>query len=311
MFGCSTGFKWFVLTLPALFHVGFVVAAVPHDFIPGTPAKADEVNENFQSLDQRLDNVDTGKPTFTLVSEINDPASILESFEYMIEDDVELGQLITSSRFSIFLDGEASQVLTPLVFKPGVRQSIIKFEFTKQFGFESNLLFSVSDTSGNISKLSLLVPKIETPFISGSYKIDPPLMLPVTTVDDEIIALNNKACYLTSNGQPTIDSLTLSQVVLGNGPALSLNFNGDAQLGLAIGFDSGTSSQFPFSNPQNFPIELGRQAGGSFGQTTTSSGGSVLQVSENEISFTISVVCDLNGNETTYDVSGSAILVVD
>jgi len=92
----------------ASFHI-YAATKVPNTFNSGTPALASEVNENFQNLDQRIEEVDINKPTFTLESETKSPNGIDRTYVFSLEDDIELGQLFAtrSSKFSLTREGGA------------------------------------------------------------------------------------------------------------------------------------------------------------------------------------------------------------
>lgn len=308
----------------ASFSAFFIVAAsvgadVPHEFQAGAVAKASEVNENFQNLDLRIEKVDINKPTFILESETESSNGIDRTYVFSLEDDIELGQLFATRNFTsglaldggTFLAGDTALTTsgTPLVFNPDVNRVSLTLEVASTFADVSTAI-AATDTSGNLGKISFTIPKLDTGLVSGSYTLNPSITLPVESVSDELAALNNAQCYLTSSGAPVMSSLSLFQTIRPNKTIqVSLSVDGDRSLGFeSVRLGVSEELTLPFPTEIVFPSTLSQRSSGSFGTTTTSVGGTLMQLSATEISFSIEVLCDENGNETSYEISGTGTL---
>jgi hypothetical protein len=300
-----------------IFASASVGADVPHEFQAGAVVKASEVNENFQNLDQRIEEVDINKPTFILESETESPNGIDRTYVFSLEDDIKIGQLFASDSLQSGLTLEGGTLLagdaalntnsTPLVFSPDVNRVSLTLEVASALTDVSTAI-AATDTSGNLGKISFTIPKLDTGLVSGNYTLNSSITLPVVPVSDEMMALNNRQCYLTSSGAPVMDSLTLGQSISFNkifSVSLSVDEGGDLGFVSLVVGDEFTS---PFSSEIRFRSTLGRQTSGPYGYTTTTVGGTLNQLSATEISFSMEVLCDENGNETSYEISGTGAL---
>jgi hypothetical protein len=187
-------------------------ATIPHVFVDGQPSQANEVNENFESLHERLlaleRALDQGPPVITATPLVlNEQTGLFES-EITIEDDLELNSFRLAAKRYMFVEANSfAELFEPAGFIDLSGDGLVREGFfspnTKAITFKSYwwpyagsvapaapIAFSdtvlAQDSSGKWGRLTIEIEQFPTlsPLKAGLYKFDTPFSQKLGELDE-------------------------------------------------------------------------------------------------------------------------------